>query len=244
MSWVQVLYEADPDPYRTRVRQQVWTEAPDRGELELLAAAPELEGALPRTQAWLGNSLLRVGDSDAMDAVFRRALTIHPSDFMLNFDYASHLAKLERWEEAIRYYQGAVTIRPRNGGMLRSLGIALRETGDVQGALEALDQSIKYQPDYAPTHVDLGRSRARANDLDGAVEAYRDAIRLKPDLALAYCYLGRAHQAQGYLVEALAALRRGHDLGSRSPTWAHPSRQWIEECLALLEEQGRAVTDR
>ncbi|MHC4415467.1 MAG: protein kinase domain-containing protein [Planctomycetota bacterium] len=235
MSWVDVLNEADPDPYRTAVRAQVWTARPDVEVIRGLARSAEFETAPPRTLARLATCFLKVGDTEAVDDVFRRALHLHPADFMLNFDRAYQLATLERWEEAIRYYHRAVALRPRNGGIWRQLGVAFRETGDLEGSIDALSQSIEYQPDYAPTFVDLGLTRVARGDLDGGIEAYRTALRLGPKLAIAHCHLGRALQAKGLLVEALEQLKRGHELGSRNPAWDHPSQEWIDQCRRLLE---------
>ncbi|MHC4219514.1 MAG: protein kinase domain-containing protein [Planctomycetota bacterium] len=235
MSWAEILFAADPDPYRVSVRRQIYTPQPGGPALKELAQSAAFETALPRTLSWLGNCFLRVEDYEAMDDVYSRALTIHPTDFMLNFDYASSLAALDRWEEAIRYYHRSLALRPTNGGIWRNLGLALRATGDLDGAIDALDRSIEYQPDHAPTHVDLGLSRAAAGDRDAAIEAYRAAIGLEPDLAIAHCWLGRALQARGELTEALEALEHGHELGSGTPGWKHPSQAWIDECRRLLE---------
>jgi hypothetical protein len=48
---------------------------------------------------------------------------------------------------------------------------------------------------------------------------------------------------QGQYADALAALRRGHELGSKQPGWRHPSEQWVKECvpLAALEERLQKI---
>jgi tetratricopeptide (TPR) repeat protein len=201
MSWVDVLFAADPDPYRVSIRRQIYTAQPDAQKLALLADAPEFDETLPRTLSWLGNCFLRVGDAEAMDDVYRRALTLHPTDFMLNFDYALSLAHLSRPQEAIRYYHRSLALRPKNAGVWQNLGVALEETGD----------------------------------LTGAIEAYRAAVRIEPGLAIAHCRLGLALRDHGDLAEALEALQRGHELGSGSPDWVHPSQAWIDECRRRLE---------
>jgi tetratricopeptide (TPR) repeat protein len=235
MAWAEVLYAADPDPYRVSVRHQIYTQRPNAHALAELAQSEEFDTALPRTLSWLGNGFVRIGDAEAMDDVYRRALIIHPTDFMLNFDYAFTLAALGRWEEAISYYLRSLALRPTNGGVWRNLGLARRETGDLARAIEALERSIEYQPDHAPTYVDLGLGRTAAGDPDGAIEAYRSAIGLQPDLAIGHCWLGLALQGHGELVEALEALERCHELGAGAPDWSHPSQAWIDECRRRLE---------
>jgi serine/threonine-protein kinase len=236
IAWAEIVYAADPDPYRVSVRRQIYTLQPDARALTELSQSAEFGTALPRTLSWLGNGFLRVGDAAGMDDVYQRALLIHPTDFMLNFDYAWSLAAQGRWGEAITYYQRSLALRPTNGGVWRNLGLARRETGDLAKAIEALERSIEYQPDHAPTYVDLGLGRTAAGDHDGAIAAYRSAIELQPDYAIAYCWLGLALQGRGDLAEALEALERGHELGTAIPDWSHPSQAWIDECRRRLED--------
>ncbi len=234
LGWLDVLYEADPDPYRTEIRRQVYAEQPDLDALRALAASAEFDSALPRTLAWLGTCFLRVQDLDAMNDVFRRALLLHPTDCMLNFDYAFHLDLSDRIEEAIGQYHRVLALRPKNAGIWRRLGVALRKVGDGKGSLWAIDQSIRYQPLYAPTFVDLGLSRAEAGDAPGAMDAWRRAIEIEPELPLPHCHLGLALQAAGRIREAVAELERCHELGSRSPAWDRPSAEWLATCRGLI----------
>lgn len=252
--WLAVLQDADPDDYRQRVRAQLWSASPDRAELDALADSAEFDGALPRTQSWLaaGFCMLVVAPADErpltdeeqvqnaatiarVDRLYQRALTLHPDDFMLNFDYALALTQLGptdpgRWKEAVGYFRAGLAIRPRTSGMWRWLGIAYRELGDFEQSIAALNRSIDNQNDHAPTWVDLGRAKAASGDLDGAIESYRQAMDLDEDLPEALCFFGLALMEQGRLTEAWVQLRRGHQLGSSNPTWEHPSAQWIAEC--------------
>ncbi len=65
--------------------------------------------------------------------------------------------------------------------------------------------------------------------------ALRKAIELKPDLGEAHCNLGSCLRRQGDLAGALAALQRGHELGSRRRNWPYPSGQWLREYRRLVE---------
>jgi serine/threonine-protein kinase len=171
MAWVDVLYDADPDPFRVRVRRQVYTIPPDARELAALARDPGFDTAPPRTLSWLGNCFLRAGDAGAMDDVYRRALDLHPTDFMLNFDYALSLAHLDRPQEAIRYYHRSLALRPGNGGVWHRLGVALESTGDLAGATDAYRAAVRFEPDLAIAHCRLGLALRARGDLAGALEA-------------------------------------------------------------------------
>src|SRR5262249_47191276 len=70
-----------------------------------------------------------------------------------------------------------------------------------------------------------------------AIACYHKAIDLDAKYAEAHCNLGHAFIAQGRFAEALAAFRRGHEEGSKQPSWGYPSAQWVRQAerLAALE---------
>src|SRR5262249_37376880 len=46
---------------------------------------------------------------------------------------------------------------------------------------------------------------------------------------MAWCNLGHTLTQQGKFKEALDAMRKGHELGSRQTDWSHPSAQWVRD---------------
>ncbi len=64
--------------------------------------------------------------------------------------------------------------------------------------------------------------------------AYRRAIALQPDYAEPHCNLAEALRRQGKFADALELLRRGHELGSKNPSWRYPSAHWVRDCERLL----------
>jgi serine/threonine-protein kinase len=72
-----------------------------------------------------------------------------------------------------------------------------------------------------------------------AIIELREVIRLAPGFAEAHCNLGHALRAKGEHAESLAEFRRGHDLGSKRPGWAYPSREWVAEA-----ERAAAISRR
>ncbi|MCP4251526.1 MAG: protein kinase [bacterium] len=237
-AWVETLYEADPDPFRTAVRKLVYAgRRLTAEEIDAVAQSPGREGATPRSLSWLAMVYFQHGFADRGDALYADALRIAPADFMLNFDIAYSLVHQERWQEAIRYQMRCLTIRPDSAGVWRGMGTALRETGELAESRSALERAVELQPDHAPILVDLAETLLAVPDYTAAVETAERALGMQPDLALAHGCLGRALQRLDRLVEALAALERCHDLGSKTPSWSHPSAEWVAECKRLIEKK-------
>ena len=120
-----------------------------------------------------------------------------------------------------------------------NLGVALREKGQLDEAIAECREAIRIKQDYAEAHYNLGLSLKDKGQLDDAITEYREAIRLKKDFAEAHCNLGAVLVRKGKFAEALTCMRRGHELGSKNPTGAYPTAQWVRNCERLVELDGK-----
>ena len=72
-----------------------------------------------------------------------------------------------------------------------NLSAALKETGDVEGARQVLDDVVRRQPDNPRAHNNLGVLLEQLGDGEQAAVQFRTAIRLSPDYANAYYQLAQ-----------------------------------------------------
>jgi tetratricopeptide (TPR) repeat protein len=182
MQFMQVLDQADPDPFVVGVRRMVYGPPPARPEVETLLASVDLATVRPRTLAWLAMACYRTDVALAED-IFGRALRQYPDDFMLNFDRAYSFYYVKRWDMAIRSYERCLAIRPQSAGVWRALGAALREIEDLAGSADALERSIELQPEHAPTWVELGVTREKLGQPEAARDAYEQALAIRSDIS-------------------------------------------------------------
>jgi hypothetical protein len=59
-------------------------------------------------------------------------------------------------------------------------------------------------------------------------------LEIDPNYAEAHFGLGLALRDQGSFRQALEALQRAHELGSKRDHWTYPTAQWVDECRSLL----------
>jgi tetratricopeptide (TPR) repeat protein len=109
----------------------------------------------------------------------------------------------------------------------------------VDHAIVEFREAIRLKKDYARAHNNLGNALMDKGQVDEAIIYFQEAIRLKKDYPEAHCSLGLVLEQKGQFREALEELRRGHEIGSRSPRWAHPSAQWVRRCERLVELDER-----
>jgi serine/threonine protein kinase/Flp pilus assembly protein TadD/thiol-disulfide isomerase/thioredoxin len=204
-----VLTRADADPWRQKLRVMFVD-----GNLKVLRElAREANAATqpPADAHLLGLALKVLGDIELAVEFLRLVQQEYPSDFWINEILGISLIEFTppRAAEAVRYLQAAVALRPDSPGGLLNLGLALRNAGDLPGAIAVNQRAIALKPDYAEAHYNLGLALNAKGDLPGVIAAFRKVITLKPDAyAEAHYYLGNALNDTGDLPGALAAYRK------------------------------------
>jgi len=109
-------------------------------------------------------------------------------------------------------YRRALEIKPDSADAHNSLGIALKDLGQLNDAIDCYHRALELRPDYADAHYNLGNALIALGQLDEAVVSYRRAIALKPGFADAYSNLGSALKDIGQYEGALESYRRALEL--------------------------------
>jgi tetratricopeptide (TPR) repeat protein len=92
-------------------------------------------------------------------------------------------ATLQRPDEAAQSLQTAVALRYRDDYLWIELGNKREDVGDMQGALAALDQAVRWAPHYAHTHWQRGNLLLRMGQPNEAFAALRIAAAANPRYA-------------------------------------------------------------
>lgn len=187
----------------------------------------------------LGFALRIKGQLAASIEIYREAIRRNPKLAVAHDNLGIALAEIGQWDSAIDAFREAVRLQPDNAHAHSNLGNALGNQGHLDSAIEAYQQAIRLQPDFADAHYNLGNCLCANGLVETALDSYRETIRLRPDHAEAHCNLGHKLRETGRLADALAALQRGHELGSKNPSWPYPSAQWVRECERLVDLDNR-----
>ncbi|HEU4340653.1 MAG TPA: tetratricopeptide repeat protein [Candidatus Binatia bacterium] len=75
-------------------------------------------------------------------------------------------------------------------------GLGYYEKKDNDGAIDAYNQAIKLNPNYAVAFNDRGNAYLNKKDYERAIQDYSDAIRLAPGYAVAFFNRALAHQSK------------------------------------------------
>jgi WD40 repeat protein/tetratricopeptide (TPR) repeat protein len=198
---------------------------------------------------------------DAAVAFYRACVADEPNNPVGYHRLGTCLRRQGHLDEAIAAFRKAIALSPRyapprpgprgplpNPGYAPAhaeLAEALAAKGDLQEAVKVLRQAAQVNPRDSRIWYGLGKVYADLGADGEAAAAFRETLRVRPTYAEAHCELGFALQRQGKVAEGLESLRRGHDLGSKTPGWPYPSADWVRraENLVALAKKLPPVLD-
>jgi tetratricopeptide (TPR) repeat protein len=87
-----------------------------------------------------------------------------------------------QFKSAAGYFEKSLQYEPRNIGVRADYASCLYYTGDIDGAIAQLNQSLAYDPKHAGTLMNIGIMKLEGKrDVDGAVAAWEKLLQYHPD---------------------------------------------------------------
>jgi cytochrome c-type biogenesis protein CcmH/NrfG len=142
-------------------------------------------GAAPPAAMQAAPSPQRPAEAPPLDearaSTLRAAAEQNASDAASRVELANLYLDAERFEDAVRWYQAALKIDPKNVDASTDLGIAYYYTNQADRALAQFETSLKVDPRHAKTLLNMGIVRAFAKeDVEGAIAAWERAAEVAP----------------------------------------------------------------
>jgi tetratricopeptide (TPR) repeat protein len=134
----------------TKMNAQEYAEA-----LVDLKKAVELNPQLPDVYSYYGLALLTTGDVAAASDAFRKELESNPNDFVSNLQLGAVLKQDQRYDEARRFFERALRVRPGDPAVRYQLATLDLLAGMLDQACAKLEQLIKETPQFVEAHVSL-----------------------------------------------------------------------------------------
>jgi serine/threonine-protein kinase len=191
----------------------------------------------------LANALRAQGlNPKEVEAEYRKAIDLKPDYPEAHTNLGNALSDQRRYEEAEVEHRIALALRPDFPEAHKAhfnLGNALRDQARYPEAAAEFRAAIKLKPDYANAYCNLGAVLSDWRRPDEAERALRAAVRLQPEDPMLHLNLAVTLRDQGKFSDALASVRRCHELGTGTPGWRHPSAKWVRQIELQVELDGR-----
>ena len=114
------------------------------------------------------------------------------------------LQRQARFEEAVSYYQHALSIRPQQVQSLNNLAVALKSLGRANEAMDALHQALALRPDSAEIATNLGNLFKETGQIDPAIAHYERSLAHRPAHADTLANLAATLRDAGRIDESIA----------------------------------------
>lgn len=167
----------------------------------------------------LGRAYFGEKNLDKAIEYFRKAKALRNTDLNARFYLATALENSARYEEALAEYRGILQLDAMNSMGNLGLGILLlKNNGDIEEAIRALQNALKANGDLYEARVELGKALMKIDRTEESIEHFNKAAELKPDnpephfqLSIAYKKLGKKAEAdeQAAIVKKIHESRRG-----------------------------------
>lgn len=204
----------------------------DKSELDLL----EPEGLDPKDYVddinlnFRAHTLKEAGDLEGSEQVLRELLA-RAGDRSQRYwwplrDLAMILMEQGEEEEAIEYFEKALSIRPADSVLLTELGLALAKLGRTDEALLRFREAVNTEPVYARTHRHYAQALRLKGETEAAIHHFRRALEMDPQVPEAWYSLGFLLVERGDYAGGLRCWRTGLAL-SPEDTYMVNNVAWI-----------------
>jgi serine/threonine-protein kinase len=200
----------------------------------------------------LGVALQAQRKSPEAIAEYKEALRLQPDLPEARVALGSLWVAQGKLSEAEAEFREALSLRRDYAEAHAGLGVALFAQKRSQEAMTEYKEALRLKSDLPEVHYGLGAALFAQNKPEEAVAEFQEALHLKPDypearmglrtaqlvqgqLAAAQINQGFALRTQGKFTESLAAFRRCHELGAKTPGWPYPSAVWLRQAERLVE---------
>jgi tetratricopeptide (TPR) repeat protein len=188
------------------------------GTLELSKKAPAGLSGDADSHYQRGLQAFDAGDLQGAFKEFSTAVSLRPDFAKAKTKLAYTLWKGGASAQAITTAQEALKLDPNDPEAEKTIGLALVDQDDLEGALQHYERALRIDPRYVDAHVDLAIVLSKKGNHRAAIAEYEEALRLNPDSQKAHYNLAIEYHDLGNFPAALEHNREAVRLAPHDPT--------------------------
>ena len=140
-------------------------------QLDEAIALDEIQGRTVKA-----SFLARAKKNNEAEDEYKILVNAYPKDWRVWKNYGYFCLYIDRNDEAIKYFQKYVVLRPDTADSYQSLAEALLKKGETDQAMTNLDKSLSIDNEYVPAIISMGEAYQAKGRKKEAKEAYQRAI--------------------------------------------------------------------
>ena len=151
----------------------------------------------PQTSLLLGFLEQNRGNLNQASIEYQDAARLQPQGLADYFSQAVTASALGYRDRAIAAFGTVLQLDPACWQAHYLLGLEWLAGGKFAEAQTQFSAAVRYRPDFAPAHLNLGILLAKQEKTDAALTEFHDVLLLDPTNSLAQQYLGTLHPSKG-----------------------------------------------
>jgi tetratricopeptide (TPR) repeat protein len=142
------------------------------------AAAPSAQAASAATAP----PATRAAIDEAQVSALKNIAEKDPANVQSRIQLGNMYFDAERYQEAIRWYDEAFTLNPKDVNVSTDLGVCYYYTDQADRAVRQLEESLRIDPRHTKTLLNLGIVKSFGKqDLAGAAAAWEEVVKIDPN---------------------------------------------------------------
>jgi ribosomal protein S12 methylthiotransferase accessory factor len=146
------------------------------------------------------------GDGPQAVAAIQRLLDTFPGRYDLHFFLGLALEYRGKAREALEEFHRALNLNPRPIDMASvhtHIGVCLKDLGDYEGAIKALEHAREYDPNLKEIYNLVGFCYFKLKKHEQSIEQFEKALEIDPGSAIDYANIGSNLREMGHKKEAI-----------------------------------------
>ena len=130
-------------------------------------------------------------------------IDLYPEDSVIwNIKGAANEA-LQKLDEALKAFEIATTLNPRNHEYHSNIGIIFQKQGEFDKSINAYKKALLLKSNHYPAFNNMGVIFEKKGELTEAIDAYKKALKLNPNYVEAHYNIGNVLKTQGKFEKAI-----------------------------------------
>lgn len=182
----------------------------------------------------LGFQCYSQGRLDEAIIIFKKALTVAPSNFDANHFLGIICIHQGVYEGAIPYFVNAIKSNPKSGDAYQNLAFALLALNRHEAALENFQIAVGLKPELASAYRGMGDIYSSLGNVTQAIEHYKLSLKYDTKSVKTYNNLGHVYKSTSELKQAVKYFKMAFELdSSRLDIFSN-----VLMCLAMSENSN------
>ncbi len=167
--------------------------------------------------------------------VKRRLSPTEKNQVSEKFNMGIAAGRQRKFEDAIKFYDGALAIDPSHSESLFNKGVVLQMLGRIEEALDCYEMVIQVNPNDSEVWGNRGIALRTLGRTDDAIDSYQQGLRVNPADSSIWSNMGIALRSSGRIKEAIEAYDKALAINPRDAgVWSNKG--VVLGSMGLLQE--------